>query len=317
MGEARLNRAGEGALYEKALIGEKGSWRNAQNIVVNAHSHNIYSGNCSNPRLMTHGWFKPGIGHTHYSMVPKIVEPIVGMDFNKVRCRTCKQCIRAAQYYWYLRAIDEYTASNYSAFGTLTFSEQFFSRKWMEENSGRNGTFWSSAPAFDERGRQQELSYVLRELTLCLKRLRKAGWSLRYMAVTEFGTEKGRSHIHFVMHIGACDSYDVQKPYSEFRKALKEQWEHFPGCRCQKNDKGYYIENCRVGWADVRPVLSNHRAAYSCKYIGKQRDNVDYNGEIHSVDERCRIRASIRYGSRVTETFIRPPGSDFVRKNNS
>lgn len=281
-------------MYEKALIVSKGGDRNLTNVMVNAHSHNIYSGTCSNPLTIPHGWFVPGLGHKNYSLI-NYSKPVVGLDFNKVRCRTCPNCIKAAQYHWQLRAVDEFEASKYSAFGTLTFSEHFFSRKWREENSRDVGSTWIDAPAFDERGRQQELELLLRELTLCLKRMRKAGWSLRYMAVTEFGTKGGRPHIHFVMHLP-----EGSAPYSEFRKALKANWEHFPGCKCAKNDKGNYVENCRVGWADVRPVKSNHAAAYACKYIGKQRDTVAYDGQVLATSERCRVRASIRYGHRVS-----------------
>lgn len=289
-------------MYERAEIVGRSTVRSIANVKVNAHSHNIYSGNCLNPITIPSGWFVPGLAHNNYSLVP-ITRPQVGLDFNKVRCRTCPKCIDAAKHYWFLRALDEYEASMYSAFGTLTFGEQFFDRKWREERSTAIENYsWATeeakleyaeisgvngpVPEFDERGRQDELKYVLRELTLCLKRMRKAGWSLRYMAVTEFGTEKGRSHIHFLFHMP-----QGSEPFADFRKALKENWEHYPDCSCKKNDQGYYVENCRVGWADVRPVRSNHRAYYACKYIGKQRRDGAF--------ERHRLRASQRYGAGV------------------
>jgi hypothetical protein len=266
-------------------------------VIVNAHSHNIYSGTCSNPLTIPSGWFKPGIElkgapWTVYS------RPEVGLDFNKVRCRTCPNCIKSAQYYWYLRAIDEFQASKWSAFGTLTFGEHFFRRKWREENSDDVSSTFIDPPAFDERGRQDELRLLLAEFTLCLKRLRKAGWTLRYMAVTEFGTEGGRPHVHFVVH-----APEGSAPYLDFRKALKKNWEHFPGCSCGKNEKGNFVENCRVGWADVRPVRSNHRAAYACKYIGKQLETVSYDGQVLAASQRARLRASIRYGARVMDNL--------------
>lgn len=280
-------------MYEKALIQSKDVSRTITNVMVNAHSHNIYSGTCSNPLTIPHGWFEPGIALYGF---PKLVkkEPVVGLDFNKVRCRTCPECIKAAKYLWYRRAIDEFEASSYSAFGTLTFSEHFFHRKWREENSHDVCNTFTDPPAFDERGRQDELRLLLEEFTLCLKRMRKAGWHLRYMAVTEFGTKGGRPHIHFTMNLP-----DGSQPYSQFRQALKRNWEHFPECKCRKNSRGNFIENCRTGWADVRPVRTNHAAAYACKYIGKQRDTVAYDGQVLATSERCRLRASIRYGARV------------------
>jgi len=85
-----------------------------------------------------------------------------------VRCRLCLACLRHKARRWARRCHLEAESSPRSWFVTLTFAH---------------------VPA-DPRDAVQRF----------LKRLRKTGAVVRYMAVLEYGSRKGRAHFHLVIH---------------------------------------------------------------------------------------------------------------------
>lgn len=279
-------------MYETSKVSINGSVLTVKGLSESSfmHSHNIYSGGCLSPVVLRSGWHKPDFSNK--SVVENFwtgkktiaVPPTFGVDFRHVRCRHCPMCTAAARHDWAERTVREHEASKFSIFGTLTFSERWFARRWREENSYDVESTFIDVPDFEERNRQTELKWLLQEFTNWLKRLRSSGRKFRYFAVTEFGSEKGRPHIHFIMHLYRGASY------RETRKALKANFEHFPGCTCGPG------ENCRVGWADIDQVRTEGACHYVCKYLSKQWENVDEHGVISSKSVRSRVRASQSYG---------------------
>lgn len=214
----------------------------------------------------------------------------------KVRCRKCPCCTYAKSCEWAERAIREWKSASVSLMGTLTFSEEWFERKWREQQLDDMNALsrqerdadaimrgLDAVPEFDERARAQELRWLGRELTLFLMRLRKSGLSLRYMATTEFGRKKGRPHFHFVMHF--ANEKDVEK----LQKKISDEWAH-------------------VGFSSAKLIYSEDGCRYAAKYIGK-------SGEIdgRAVTGGIRVRASQRYGALPSDD----PSFSLGKKPNS
>lgn len=287
-------------MYETSKVSINGAVLTVKDLSERSimHSHNIYSGGCLSPVVIRSGWHKPDFAKAKeiwntFSPKAQIAVPTqYGIDFLHVRCRHCPKCTAAARWDWSRRAVTEHQAAKFSVFGTLTFSELWFARRWREENSEDVCSTFCDVPAFEERNRQTETKWLLAEFTNWLKRLRATGLTFRYMAVTEYGTKNGRPHIHFLMHLNEVRSY------AKVRKALKANFEHFPGCNCGKG------ENCRVGWCDLEKVATEGACHYVCKYISKMWETVDEYGVISQQSARSRVRASLKYGHRDPGTLM-------------
>lgn len=93
-----------------------------------------------------------------------------------VRCRKCPECRQFAARCWMARAISEASIAPKTWFATFTFD-------------------WKTRPCQTE----SQWPYARRQFTLFLKRLRKLGCGLRYLAVFEAHAD-GRPHIHCLLH---------------------------------------------------------------------------------------------------------------------
>lgn len=160
----------------------------------------------------------------------------------KVACRKCWQCTAHRVQDWAGRVIAEKEYCRKTSFVTLTY-----------------GKTKSVGEKFDDIA---AFTLIYRDVQLYLKRLRKAGFSCRYLLSGEYGTKKGRSHWHLLL-------------FWEDRCPLDE-WE--------KDDRGRPLieldaENiCWVdpfwphGFTNWKGEIGYGSANYVCKYMLKDEE---------------------------------------------
>lgn len=160
------------------------------------------------------------------------------LQATRVRCRVCPLCLRQRSSEWTERGIAEIFKAKRTWLVTLTYREKIL-QQWLRD------------------GLDEEFT-AGQYLTRYLKRVRKHGYVIRYLAALEYGEAKGRIHHHMLIHCG---------PELKARD-LRHIW-----------SKGHI--HARL--VKERSLLSAARAAeYVAKYITKSKTS--------------RIRASSRYG---------------------
>lgn len=97
----------------------------------------------------------------------------------KIACRSCAICRADRVKDWVGRAIAENEVSTRSVFATLTYGDDCHIGVVPNEFAAT--------------------SVVKRHVQLYVKRLRKAGYAVRYLAVAEYGSIKGRCHWHILL----------------------------------------------------------------------------------------------------------------------
>lgn len=217
-----------------------------------------------------------------------------------VRCRVCPNCTALNSYIWAEAAKafhDEIVEDGGETVAvTLTFSDFKF-REWWELDRERRALDYEACDlpdaalaARDEPlprrffpNNREHLRVAIaglkRELTLYNKRLnehaaRKPGiLPIRHawMSALEFGTKKGRPHLHAIYHLKG----DVNK-CRLFRRHAKRDW------------------SSRIGFTKVKPVRSYAGCSYASKYIGKT-----YDAGYLAFYEALRDRPKGPYGSPI------------------
>lgn len=186
----------------------------AQSLGPNAQVWNI-AGNCDEPARMSFG--------TSRSIQTGVVDLIV-------RCRACATCLKNRQRHWRGRAAREYPNAPKAWFLTLTFGP-------VARYDIRQSIKGVELP--DER-RQRLVKTSGEYLTKYWKRLRKAGWKLKYFAAPEFHKD-GTPHWHAIVYTEAT------------KAALQIQWQSVG------------FSNCQL----IRPDNLGERVRYVAKYITK------------------------------------------------
>lgn len=97
----------------------------------------------------------------------------------KIACRSCAICRADRVKDWVGRAIAENEVSTRALFATLTYGDDCHIGAVPNEFAAT--------------------SVVKRHIQLYVKRLRKDGYAVRYLAVAEYGSLKGRSHWHILL----------------------------------------------------------------------------------------------------------------------
>jgi len=112
---------------------------------------------------------------------------------NFVRCRKCSLCLNIRHTDIAGRAMAESLVSDHTVALTLTYAD------------------WTGV-------RSQHLAY--RDVQLMLKRLRKAGYNVRFLVAGEYGSKRGRAHWHCCLFFkGACPPFppvETQKQHWDF-----------------------------------------------------------------------------------------------------
>ena len=193
-------RVYDATVSKRAERGEDGRW------IVN------YAGNCERPLPVP----------SHASRGALLVTYLT-------RCRRCRACLRARQFYWAklgaARTVETRDAGLRTWFGTLTFQPEYQAifhqqamLRWGEENGGVIPRWWDD-PKCDERFRFVRKE-MLREVQKYWKRLRKGvsrctkcypakpradgEWdhppaSFKYLLVFE-RHKSGLPHVHWLLH---------------------------------------------------------------------------------------------------------------------
>lgn len=159
------------------------------------------SGNCEAPHV-TEFVGRPTAercGHPVYREAGQGEPAGVYLDL-ETRCRECASCLRQRASLWRLRAKTEIERAARTWFGTLTVGPDYRFRydtecRMRQSQSGGDFDTLPESEKFAERHRQ-----VSSELTLWLKRLRKAtNAPLKYFIVAEAHVD-GWPHIHMLVH---------------------------------------------------------------------------------------------------------------------
>lgn len=164
-------------------------------------------------------------------------------------------------------------------------------RKWQArlqlENLYANHESWFVTLTYDPEHLPEGGSVVPRDLTLFLKRVRKAGYRFRYFACGEYGEVFGRPHYHIVAFGQFPDA-----------RALHRLW-----------GKG------RVQVGAVTDGGMAYVAGYTLKKIKKQEEPHWLNGR-HPEFTRMSTKPGLGAGmaAAMAEFYMTPPGQEYSRK---
>lgn len=176
-------------------------------------------------------------GRAPHEAAPPMTTTVVA----SVRCRRCKECLRAKRRLWTARAYDEVRSASRTWFVTLTVGPDrrlwanMVARSWCE--TARREAFDKLTPL--ERTRALAAA-IDPEVTRWLKRVRKqSGATLRYLLVVE-PHKDGFPHYHLLVH-------EAGQQCGE--RILRRQWKY--------------------GWCQAKLVAGEVHPGYVCKYITK------------------------------------------------
>lgn len=120
----------------------------------------------------------------------------------EVPCHTCWQCRADRVRNWTGKCLAESKTSVAVDFVTLSYCDQ-----------GSKAAHWIKEPV--QPGYATELHYE--DVQKYLKRIRKAGHSVRYVCAGEYGSRKGRAHWHIILF--------WQSPRPKRRKLYGNEWQ--------------------------------------------------------------------------------------------
>lgn len=247
-------------------------WADANTVFYEFHR------NCQAPRYIRVSRWKSRSWDVAYSEQPGLLfrdrKDEYLRQFFKVRCRSCPSCEDAKQRAWIIRAMSEWRSADVTFFVTLTFSEQWFRVRWRErqakdlEKLGDSDEAlersFEEPPAFHERGRGEEWSYLSRELDRYLRRVRdiarqRWGAEMRYFAVREVGPVGRRPHFHMLVHFKGSRTLNKRT----MERTLKRGWAYQ-----SRSPEGRKLFK-PVGRTTCEAVLTDRRIYYNAKYVGK------------------------------------------------
>jgi len=180
----------------------------------------------------------------------------------RVRCRRCKNCLKARQFQWMVRAAREQMRSQRSWLVTLTFgpksrSEILAAASGMAESKNQQARLVEAAGWY---------------VTTYLKRLRADGFRFRYVMIAEPHRD-GFPHFHGIIHDQLGNTSMLR-----ILKKDKRTGERRPCVVCPDLEKQF-----SNGFVDTELVRDLGAIRYVTKYIAKGRFG--------------RIRASASYGA--------------------
>jgi len=160
----------------------------------------------------------------------------------ETRCRECERCLRHRRLRWFYRMRDEIGASPRTWMCTLTAAPDW-QHLWLSQARNHLARQGVDFDALEERERWGELlRHANKEITLYVKRLRKAELQFRYLCVTE-QHKSGNPHWHMLVH-----ETDINRPVRW--AALAGKW--------------------RAGFGEYKLVDNRQKGAgYVAKYLGK------------------------------------------------
>lgn len=178
---------------------------------------------------------KPRQRRTYRCTSPHVVHWAAAASNLRVRCRRCEGCLNVRETHWVLAAAREQVRAKKTWFITLTFRPADRLKVFSDASA-----LHQISPRLSQSQRLCRAAGVA--VTLWLKRVRRAGFGLRYMVVPEPHRD-GFPHFHALV-------FDT-KGRADLREALESAWE-------------WGFTKC-VAVKDARALR------YVCKYLAKER----------------------------------------------
>lgn len=219
-----------------------------------------HSGDCTDPKTVV-AW-----GHAFEK--PSGVRETSGTVEFTVRCRKCDACRTANAHHWAFRAQRELEAAQRTWFVTLTLNPAMQMMIAARKTTPR------------------------KLLTLWVKRIRKAGYKVRYFAAFE-SHKSGDPHIHVLLHEHITSKPIPSRLLSGNQhegKTAKWWWFQEEKWKPKKGHEGPFFSGVRIdpaGHVHCRLVDTSvdtwDAAFYVCKYIkkevqGRTPASLDYGG---------------------------------------
>lgn len=210
------------------------------------------SGTCQFP-VTRHMHARPDTRNRKYIVIGKGAETNPLGIIMHVRCKRCDRCLKARQIDWAHRAKRELQQAPRTWFCTLTCRPEVQHRALSNARRAmsKQGVDFDGLPLDEQfRLRHKYLAQPVgepsrqkwaHEITLYLKRLRKAGAKIRFLMVAE-AHKSGAPHYHLLIH-----ETDVNDPVRY--ALLQKQW--------------------TLGFSQFKLVTETRQATYLCKYLGK------------------------------------------------
>lgn len=155
---------------------------------------------CSRPIPRTITFRHRPLGLPIWQDVAKSIQGRMDLDL-EVRCRRCPECLKARAAHWRLRMLAEIARSRRTWFATYTFRLELQYCATCEATVGVKG----GSPPFGELPPDEQFAARHKHLqpyfTHYFKRIRKAGYRLRYCLVAE-AHKSGLPHYHALIHEG-------------------------------------------------------------------------------------------------------------------
>lgn len=174
---------------------------------------------------------------------------------NWVVCRKCKKCLNIRHTDIAGRAMAETLVSDHTIALTLTYAD------------------WTGA-------RAQHLFY--RDVQLMLKRLRKDGYAVRFLAAGEYGTKRQRAHWHVVLW------FQGKAPAFPPVETEKQHWKY---------------------WADVPHNKAKNNGPVPIGFVFVQRP--DFHGLRYVVKYACKDEGTGRSTRKVQQSLKPPLGAAY------
>jgi len=197
------------------------------------------AGDCSSPFTTVYRSV-PSDPSRFYDFVPGAVHTL-HLEI-ETRCRECERCLKWRRLRWFYRARKEIVAAPRTWFATLT-AHPDYQHLWLSQarhHLARQGVDYDGLCETDRWG--ELLRHANKEITLYVKRLRKAELQFRYLCVTE-QHKSGNPHWHMLIH-----ETDLSRPVRW--AALAGKW--------------------RAGFSKYELVKHEKKGAgYVAKYLGK------------------------------------------------
>lgn len=200
------------------------------------------AGDCQKP-VTVEVYGRPSVHGQKYVVIGTKGPTVMGITM-QTQCRNCPNCLKRRAAHWRLRALTEWRQAPRTWLVTLTFRPEVHIQAVSQcrLNMARQGIDYDALPSDEDRFRQLNI-VTGHHVTTYLKRLRKEGARLRYMAVAE-AHKSGLTHYHMLMHEVTAD-----KPL--LHAAITKQWV--------------------AGFINAKLVHDQLGATYAAKYLAKTK----------------------------------------------
>lgn len=239
-----------------------------------------YSAGCHNPVTVEYVGRRERFMVKRHVVAPQWNDPSTWESVSVIlhcKCRLCDACLKKRRIHWYHRARFETSIAPRTWFGTMTYNPSSILARQIESERAARRKGVDYGTLSDVEKFKRLVAVCGEDVTLYLKRLRKAASGpIRYLTVSE-QHESGLPHWHILIHEQSAER-------AVTHRLLKRCW-----VDAQKRGGG------DLGFTAFK--LVNHGdnvAGYVAKYISK--------------DAAARVRASGSYGEQSASSVSIPGG---------